>query len=178
MSEELLLPKFLTWEVAEAAINAVLKTVFDSGLSLAKRKACHVVVLVPSMVADRGAGYPNYPRYPIEPHLLGEVSLREDPWTGQYNDIAQCKALQEWQGRNDDRTDIMPHLLFPGDTRFWGAVKRYGIVVACSGIQPWLDKTISGMSIELMVGMAYEAYMQSDDYKNGVSFLTASEAAE
>src|SRR3989338_7336273 len=71
------------------------------------------------------------------------------------------KELQLWHDRNDDRSEIIPHLLFPGDAPFWGGAKRRGIVVACSGIQPWLDKLVSGMVADLIVAIAYNAWMQN-----------------
>ncbi|PIQ68706.1 MAG: hypothetical protein COV91_02745 [Candidatus Taylorbacteria bacterium CG11_big_fil_rev_8_21_14_0_20_46_11] len=82
------------------------------------------------------------------------------------------KAIQLWHDRNDDRTNIMPHLLFSGDTVYWGGVKRHGIVVACSGVQPWFDKMFSGMIADMLVGIAYNAWMLSEDKRQGVDFLT------
>jgi hypothetical protein len=89
-----------------------------------------------------------------------------------YDSIAKCKALQLWQGRNDDRTDIAPHLMFAGDAPYYGGVKRHGIVVTCSGVQPWFDKMISAMICEMLVGLAYNAWMVSDDKMRGASWLT------
>ena len=174
MPETRLLPKFLTAEIAKLAVDSVFGLVFgNEALStLLKRKECHVVVLVPSMMADREAGYPNWPNYRTEPYCLYQQSLGEEKdWPYPFKDIAQCKALQLWQERNDDRTDIIPHLLFPGDTPFWGGVRRHGFVVTCSGVQPYFDKMISGMIADLCVALAHDAWMNSPDKTNDANFL-------
>lgn len=175
MPNERLMPKFLTREIAGKAINSVLGAVMPSGMPSRfplKRHHCHVVVLVPSMEDDRAGDYPKWPNYHLEPVVLFEQSVGpSEEWEHPFDDIARCKALQLWHGRNDDRTDSMPHLLFPGDTPFWGGVKRNGIVVACSGIQPWFDKMISGMVADVCIALSYEAWMQSEDRAKGLNFL-------
>jgi hypothetical protein len=172
MSEGMLLPKFLTKEIAEHAVSTVINAVFSENFGLAKRHACHIVVIVPSMKDDRAADYPDYPNYVISPAVLYEESINRTLWTGEYDNIARCKGLQLWHDRNDDRTDVVPHLLFPGDTPFWGGVKRRGIVVACSGIQSWFDKMIAGMVADMIVAMAYNAWMTSKDREDKIAFLT------
>ena len=66
----------------------------------------------------------------------------------------------------------MPHLLFTGETPYWGGVKRRGIVVTCSGVQPWFDKMVSGMIADAMVALAYDAWMNSQIINGQVDFLT------
>lgn len=116
--------------------------------------------------------YPDYPNYVITPTVLYEASLNRELWTGEYDNIARCKGLQLWHDRNDDRTDVMPHLLFPGDTPFWGGVKRRGIVVSGSGIQSHFDKMICGMVADMIVAMAYDAWMTSKDREDKLAFLS------
>ena len=168
-------PKFLTQKLAKQAVEAVLAAVMKPSPvgELLKRQACHIVILVPSMKDDRHDAYPDWPNYPITPMCLYEHSVgdRKD-WTAEYDDIAKCKALQLWHGRNDDRTDIIPHLLFPGDAPYYGGVKRHGLVVTCSGVQSWFDKMIAGMICDMLVGLAYDAWMTSDDRKEEVCWLT------
>lgn len=175
MANKMIIPKFLTQELAKQAVEAVLAAVMKPSPvgELLKRQACHIVILVPSMKDDRESGYPDWPNYPVVPQCLYEHSVGDKKeWTGEYDNIAKCKALQLWHNRNDDRTDIVPHLLFPGDAPYYGGVRRHGIVVTCSGIQPWFDKMIAGMICEMLVGLAYNAWMTSDDKKNGVDWLT------
>ncbi len=174
MANGVVLPKFLTEDIAKRAIGEVINAVFQRGLNIVNQQACHIVVLVPSMKDGRPDDYSDYPDFVLKPHVLCSESYNREAWPqGHKLDvIAKCKALQLWQGRNDDRTDAIPHLLFPGDCPFWGGVKRHGIVVACSGVHSWLDKMISGMVADMMIGMAYDAWMRSDDHAKNVHELT------
>ena len=178
MSIRVVTPKFLTKEMAESATNFVLDSIFQNlpankgmlrELLSPKRDQCHIVILVPGMQDDRRG----YPHFPIEPVVLYEHSKQNgERFEHPFDLIARCKALQLWDNRNDDRTDCQPHLLFQNDTPYWGGVKRRGIVVACSGVQPWIDKLVSGMIADLLVAMAHAAWVQSGDQMSGVSFLT------
>lgn len=166
--KEKLIPKFLTKELLESTVKSVLETIFKTTIgNKLKRHACHIVVLVPSM-----DGNGTWPNYQIKPHVLFQISCEKTSWSREYDEIAQCKALQLWHGRNDDGlTDIRPHLLMSGDTPFWGGVKRHGIVVSCSGFQPHFDQMISGMIADIIKGLAYEAWLNSTDKTLGVNFL-------
>ncbi len=171
----LITPKFLTKQLAQQAVETVLAAIMKPSPigELLKRQACHIVILVPAMKDDREAHYPDWPDYPITPVSLYEHSLGDRrKWTGDYESIARCKALQLWHGRNDDRTDVMPHLLFSGDAPYYGGVQRHGIVVTCSGVQPWFDKMIAGMIAEVIVAIAYNAWMTGSDKLAGVDWLT------
>ena len=175
MSKKIVTPKFLTPRVAEEVISSVLSAAMGRESLICrylKRKMCHIVVLVPAMEDARATNYPFYPNYPLQPVVLYEHSVDEANWPHEFDGIARCKALQLWHDRNDDRTDVMPHLLFPGDTPYWGGVKRHGLVVTCSGVQPHFDKMISGMIADGLIAVAYELWKISEDMKKGVSFLT------
>ena len=165
-------PKHLTTGVCEAAVKIALRAVMEEGSILhtvVKRHCCHIVVLVQGMETE-GRTYPDYPIHPV---LMYERSVGDKgTWTAKYDEIAQCKALQLWHDRNDDRTNIMPHLLFPGDTVYWGGVKRQGLVVTCSGVQPWFDKMISGMIADLLIGLACNAWMTSEERRENSRFLS------
>ncbi len=173
---KLITPKYLTKEDAEKAVRAVLEVVIGTRSSLRpllKRVQCHIVVLVPGMKDDREADYPDWPNYPLQAVSLHEESIGKDEgWEHPYDNIARCKALQLWTDRNDDRAMSIPHLLFSGDTPFWGGVKRCGIVVTCSGVQSWFDKMISGMIADVIVGLAHNAYENDEDRKAGADFLS------
>lgn len=184
-TKPLLTPKFLTADMAEVAAYTAIETILDQPLVdqtgftqtrlnrylQPKRKQCHIVVLVPGMVDDFTESYPNWP---VQPVLLYEVSNLDgaEKFEAPFDDIARSKALQLWTDRNDDRTDCIPHLLFPGDTPYWGGVKRRGIVVTCSGVEPYNDKLISGMVADLLVAMSHAAWKASPEYKEGVDFLS------
>lgn len=144
-----LLPEFPTKGIAAKIMADV--ALFVAGSFSIKRETFHIVMLVPSM--DTSGTYPDYP---IRPHLLAEYSYGgKSGWERDFANIAQCKALQLWHDRNDGGTDSTAHLLFPGDTPFWGGVKRSGIVVACSGVQPWFDRMISGMVADAYIAVAH-----------------------
>ncbi|TSC84101.1 MAG: hypothetical protein G01um101417_370 [Parcubacteria group bacterium Gr01-1014_17] len=168
---ETLTPKFLTKQLAEKAIHYFINGIFSANIPF-KRKACCIVVLVPAMEVGHETTDMDYPNFPTKAHFLCEYQLLKDKWTGDYDQIARCKALQLWHGRNDDGTSIKPHLLFPNDTVYWGGVKRHGIVVACSGVQPWFDKMLSGMIADLLVGLAHNEWVTSKDAESKVDFLT------
>ena len=172
-----LTPKFLTSEIAAHVATQVLTTTLLDGGSiskLVKRKEGHLVILVPSMEDVREADYPNWPNYSISPYILHEQSVGEkEGWERPFDKIARSKALQLWQGRNDDgQTDSNAHLLFPNDTPYWGGVQRHGLVVAFSGVQPWFDQMISGITADMLKAIGRDMLETSDDTATGRTFLS------
>lgn len=166
-------PKYLTKNVAQLAVAIALNAVVgkESPLkSFLKRLHFCIVVLVPAMQPD---GESDWPDHPIEPHEIYAHAFgnRED-WEHPYDNIARGKALQLCSRRNDDRAGNIPHLLFPGDTPHWGGVRREGIVVTCSGVQPWFDRLISGMVADAIVALAHDAYERDEERKSGADFLS------
>lgn len=151
MPELLRLPRF----PAKGAVKTMMRDVAKFALSMGrlKRSTLHIVMLVPKMYYDSRM----YPNHPLEPHLLAEYTHGDrSTWKHDFADIAKCKALQLWHERSDGGTDSTAHLLFPGDTPFWGGVRRDGIVVACSGVQPWFDRMISGMVADAYIACAHD----------------------
>jgi len=173
---KLITPKYITPEIAETAANVAIGAVFGGSgplVQLLKRKQCCIIVLVPAMEDAREDDYPAWPNYPTQAHLLYEKCVgREEGWEHPYDEIASCKALQLWAGRNDDRTAPIPHLLFSGDTQYWGGVNRRGFVVTCSGVQPWFDKLISGIVSDTIVALAHDAFVNDPEVQKGVDFLS------
>jgi len=161
MIEKYSVPKFLNVNVAIIAVSQVLKaTFFDPSFPYLKRCEGHIVVLVPE-ITDKG----------VRPFVLYEHSIGEN-WPHQFDKIAMSKAFQLWEDRNDGGTDIKPHLLYTGDAPYWGGVKREGIVVACSGVQPYYDRMIAGMIADMCVALSYDAWEQSLDKKEDVDSLS------
>jgi hypothetical protein len=109
----------------------------------------------------------------VKPLVIFEKSFYggRDELDATFGTFARLKAHQLWYDRNDDRTGILPHLLFQGDTVYWGGVKRLGIVVTCSGLQQYLDKMISGMIADMLVAMAQEAWTTSAEALEGKHFV-------
>jgi len=169
----LLTPKYVTERTAllatEMALNAV--TPHNTVGRMFKGKDCHVVVLVPSTEDVREEDYPLWPNYPVQPYCIHQHSVGDkSEWKAPFDEIARCKALQLWRGQNEDgNTDSMPHLLFPDDTPFWGGVKRHGIVVACSGFQPYFDQLVSGIVADGIKALARHDFETSGD--KGKPFL-------
>lgn len=184
-NEALISPTYLTAEMAEAAVEAVVEAILnpaaDSKLAAAakllrpKRNQCHVVVVVPgtSGSLDHDGSGDWMEQRQVKPLVLFEKSFfgGREKLDATFGPFARMKAHQLWYDRNDDRTGILPHLLFEGDTVYWGGVKRYGIVVACSGIQPYIDKLISGMVADMLVTMAHEAWMTSPEVSEARHFV-------
>ncbi|MEZ4200808.1 MAG: hypothetical protein R3B69_04510 [Candidatus Paceibacterota bacterium] len=174
MSERLT-PKYLTKEVAETAVEMVLKGfVFDSRMDqVIDGHNCHIVVLVPSVEDARLSGYPNWPHYPITPVCIYEKSTGDtEKWSYPFKQIASCKAMQLWRARIPTATQTRcPISLFPDDTPYWGGVNRHGIVVACSGFQGYFDQMISGMIADAIKAFARFHFENSDDVKKELSFL-------
>jgi hypothetical protein len=161
-------PFFLTDEVAESAVLLVSK-VIDNLVKIGKIKCsmCHIVILVPS-------GEVNSPSDYLNSHLLYEKSFgNTGKWPHEFAEIARSKAYQLWQERNDGRTDCIPHLLMPGDTPWWGGVRREGIVVACSGFHPHFDKMFAGMVADTCIALAYDAWssVKGNFNNSGEDFL-------
>lgn len=171
--QAMLIPKFLTEKDALFCIDHVVNSLFANLDFPLNRRMCHVVVLCPSMPDDRVGDYPKWPVYPLEPALLAEKSFGDkNEWTASYDDIGRCKVLQRWHNRYDEGTDIIPHLLFPGDTPYWGSVKREFIATGCSGVKPYFDKMIAGNVTDMIIALAYHRWMESEDRINNVNFLT------
>lgn len=164
----MLTPKFLTEQMAGAVIEAAVEMLYHMVEIAPKRQHLHVVVLVPGMRwNDTGTSVT------VQPVILIEYTRGyQEDFEYPFDEIARNKASQLWLGHNDGRTDVMPHLLFTGDAPYWGGVKYEGIVVACSGIQPWLDKMLSGIIAHMLVGVAYDAWMNSQDKKDEVDCIT------
>jgi hypothetical protein len=148
------LPRFLTKELALEMMGEIARFVVATFPT--KRTTFHIVMLVPQMDYDSN----EYPNNPITPCLLAEYSHDgHKAWERDYDNIARCKALQLWHDRNDGGTDTKPHLLISGDTPYWGGVKRDGIVVACSGVEPYFDRMIAGMVADACIARSYRNYL-------------------
>ncbi|OGI87704.1 hypothetical protein A2995_01340 [Candidatus Nomurabacteria bacterium RIFCSPLOWO2_01_FULL_33_24] len=167
----MLKPKFLTEKIAKKAIMMVKEFFLknSSQFLIIWRGDMHIIVMVPSLVDDNR----QYPDYYLEPIVLCEESFgKKKEWRHRFDEIAQCKALQLWHQRNNGHLTTPVHLLFPDDTPYYGGVDREGIVVACSGLQPYFDKMISGMVADLCIALAHDDWEKSEDKAKGNDFLS------
>jgi hypothetical protein len=175
MSKQLT-PKYLTREIAKEAVETVIDAMMNGNPPMRdrlKQRMCHIVVIVPSVEDVRAEDYPEWLNYQVTPNVLYEKSVGDKgSWPDEFDNIARGKALQLWRGQNfDGNTDSVAHLLFPDDTLYWGGVYRHGVVVTCSGVQPYFDQMISGMVADMIKALARHAFEESDDKKEGRSFL-------
>lgn len=175
MTEEnkqvLLTPKFLPVKAVKKLVPKIVTFVLEN--FPVKRQACHVVILVPSMIDGRVDNYAEWPNYVITPYVLYQESFgNENDWPYRFDEISQCRVLQLWQDRNDGGSGVIPHLLFPGDTPRWGGVKREGIAVACAGIEPAFCRMTSGMIADALIACAHENMAKSEDISFGAHFLS------
>lgn len=168
----ILTPKYLTREQCEMAVSIALRLAMEGFRDKLVREQCHVVILVPAMEDARTEDYPDWPDYPVSPYALYERSLGQEFCERRYDEIAKCKAIQLWTGRNDGRSGPVPHLVFSGDTPFWGGVCREGIVVACSGVQPWFDRMIAGIAADVLIALARDAFENDPEVQRKESFLS------
>ncbi len=160
MSRDVLKPIFLTEDIAVAAIvhiSPLISKLYEGGVL--ERDAFAVIVLVPSLDAcPENLHRSSRPSVRTKPYVLLEWKEGEASWPYPFDKIARSKALELWYGRNNGGTDCMPHLLFPGDTPYWGGVKRDGIVVTCSAFEQHLDQMVAGMVADFCIGMAYHKW--------------------
>lgn len=168
----LLTPKFLAPKIIKKPLDDMLDWLVLNSQSpikyLLHRQMCHVTILAPAM--NDGGVWPNFD---IKPTPVYDKSIGDkDAWPYPFEEIACGKALQLWQGRNDGSTDIMPHLLFAGDTPFWGGVERERLVAVCSGFKEHVDRLVAGIMADTLICVAREAWLASKDKKDDVCFLT------
>lgn len=87
-------------------------------------------------------------------HAVGDVSK----WDADYAGFARAKARVAWRTGQDGHhvQELRPHMLVPGDTVLWGSVVLDGLVVSCSGAQPWYDEAFAGTVAMCLRAMAKE----------------------
>lgn len=142
-------------EIARYAINHAkpfIQKLIDEGIT--KRKDLHIVVgnSDGKILADESFGNP-------------------DLWEHPYNKIAQSKF--EITVRTGQPTRIIqqitPELVGePGDTFYWGSWIDGGIVVACSGVQPYWDEAFSKIIVAIIRAIVTE--VQEKEIAEGGDF--------
>lgn len=150
------MPFFLDVEMAQDAVHDAVSIVMGRILMGGAYAGCYVLVIVPALRDEEGTG----PQ--IGTAVLYEYSHKEEQWApnAQYKKVAFSKANQLLHGVQPGNNIVLPHLMMEGETHYAGGVIRDGIVVACSGLPSWADTMLSGIAIEIMVGLSAEAYKQ------------------
>lgn len=129
----------LTRELAVEAVQLVLPSLEALLEKRGKRPFFHIVILDPT-VHPWNAGF--------EDAILYEYSIRADEWDNDYKAVARSKAYQTWRdGRHQANWlthELGPASIEPGDAEAWSSFNWYGLTVAGSGIQRWLDYLVGG----------------------------------
>lgn len=173
MKQTELFSKFITLEIITRAIEDAQACIDVHKIpSASDRQNFHIVILGPKLVST-GRGYPN--DVYLEPHLYHEESFGDvEDWRFDFRAIARCKALQLWDGTNPGGSQLNPpaHLLFSGDTPFYGGDKMEGLVCACSGLPPYYDKLVARVVLSSIIAQVHDALENSDDKIKGEPFLS------
>lgn len=114
-----------------------------------KRKHLHVVMMNPKVKPWEGK---------FEEAILDEFSMgNTGEWEHDYKAIALAKAKQAWRNQQSNIITQMlaPATLQEGDTIYYGSFEYYGMIVACSGLEPYFDMLISGW-----LAIAYQQMLQ------------------
>jgi len=132
----------ITEEIANKAIELVspaIQAAFDTGVA---NKACFHITIG---VSQSDGTY----------KTLAVKNFGHDDWQRPYDQIAHAKAvLSARTGKNSREVQLMhPNLLEEQDVMYWGGVISDGIVVAGSGVQPWIDEAISKAALAFIDGL-------------------------
>ena len=111
-----------------------------------KRPCLHVLTLNPTV--------PYSPDTPLP--ILFERSINRGAWEKPYHSFAEGKARISWRTGLTSREVVLckPHLLLPGDIRFWGSAIVNGIISAASAVESCFDEMFAGMASYAMCGEA------------------------
>ena len=151
--------KFVDPKMVKTVVEGVIIPIF-SGITNKVRDCGHIVIIGPIMTSNDGP-YPS--KYSTEPVVIYQrnIGTERENWELPFDEIAQCKPLQIWQERNTPgHMTSQAHMLFDGDTPFWGAHREGMLVVGFSGIQPHYDQMLCKITAAAIVARAEEAKQQ------------------
>lgn len=78
--------------------------------------------------------------------------------------LSKFKLTQEHKMPTRDIVQKKPHVLgLPGTTIWWGSWIESDIVVACSGVQAWMDEMISKLVANIVLALMYQK--QNDEFE-------------
>ena len=153
--------KFIDPEMVESVVKDVVTPIFNR-ITERARDCGHIVIIGPMMTISNNEFYPS--KHSIKPIVIYQESIGSTAkvsWEFPFDEIAQCKALQIWQERNTPgHMSSQAHMLFEGDTPFWGAHREGMLVVGFSGIQSHYDQMICKITTATIVARAEEAKQQ------------------
>ncbi len=144
---------FVTPQMVETVIQGLVLPLFSS-ISDKSRDAGHIIIIGPLMIKAEGKPFPA--KYSLEPAIIYEHSIGDKSnWEFPFDEIAQCKALQMYHERNiPGNMNSQAHMLFEGDTPFFGTHREGFLVAGFSGIQSYYDQMISKVALAAIVARA------------------------
>ncbi len=165
---------FATPRMVKEVVQELVLPLFHS-IPDKSRDDGHIIIVGPLMIKAEGKPFPV--KYSLEPTIIYEYSIgNKSNWEFPFDEIAQCKALQMYHGRNiPGNMNSQAHMLFEGDTPFFGAHREGFLVAGFSGIQSYYDQMISKVALAAIVARAEhkkqiwlakhngECFVQSDE---------------
>ncbi len=133
----------MTEQLAARAIELMSPTILAAFDTRVANKACFSITIG---VARSDGSY--------EPLFV--KNFNEGDWGGRpYDQIAHSKAmLSARTGMSSREVQLMhPNLLEEQDVMYWGSAISDGIIVAGSGVQPWIDEAISIATLAFCNGL-------------------------
>lgn len=127
-----------TKSIPEQAFDLTKPAIMELLDTTAKRKHVHIVIMNHSVKPWDNKNFIDA--------IWWEHSICDGAsWEHDYKAIARAKAEQMWRRGQDSAviSQIPSALLRPGDTFYYGSFNYYGVVVACSGVEPYFDMLIS-----------------------------------
>ncbi len=123
--------------LAEAAIRLSLPSILAMMEEGVANKPClHIVILNPAARYNRHSG--------VKSVVMADCSVNQELWPADrdYQKISLAKAGLSWRTGYSSREvqQRYPHLMEPGDVVYPGSVVVDGLIVACSGVQGYLDE--------------------------------------
>lgn len=168
----------LTRDVAQRAVEFVLPAIARLiETKVLRRGDLHIVVANPTFRSDAdeedhlpGAGSVSVRRLWNEKGILYEHSLGDRSlWQFPFDKIARSKCYLSWYYNMP--TQVLqtraPHLLRVGETVYYGSAVSDGLVVACSGVQPYFDQMISGWVLEACRALCIQGREALGEGKDG-----------
>lgn len=131
---------FLDQDLANKALERSRPTIEQILVHNAKREDLYITI---------GRRDENGSFWRIARDTFGNVN----EWDHDYEEIATKKAaLTARTGLSSREVQLLhPELLQPGDTSFWGSVISGDVIVAASGVEPYIDEACA--KIALAIGL-------------------------
>lgn len=133
-------------------VRPLIQQVLDSGRT--KRRDLCLVLGYRYLSESR-----RYAFHEMAQAAFGDTSA----WEHEYRRFAWSKA--RITARTGMATSLVaasfPHLLMPGDTKYWGSWIEGDIIAAASGVEPYYDEMFSKWTVDAAVALCKHAHTQA-----------------